>query len=200
MPFTFASQPFRGGNSLVTSGAWFMAGLTAGSSNHDICARHAFSLNNCNGCHKRESGTDGTGGSTNFTHITTSPGVPVQLSKFLTGGGPGLVFNVNDPQLGAAVVWQFADLERRFQRLFDIANCTACATVRSGTPGLVNQILQLAKVLPIDPTSDVRSPGPIGPITSLDTVKSIMTLRLQNLGDPADQAADFLRPAQTFSE
>ncbi|HEY0190014.1 MAG TPA: hypothetical protein VGC42_02755 [Kofleriaceae bacterium] len=156
MPFTFASQPFRGGNSLVTSGAWFMAGLTAGSSNHDICARHAFSLNNCNGCHKRESGTDGTGGSTNFTHITTSPGVPVQLSKFLTGGGPGLVFNVNDPQLGAAVVWQFADLERRFQRLFDIANCTACATVRSGTPGPVNQILQLAKVLPIDPTSDVR--------------------------------------------
>jgi hypothetical protein len=55
--------------------------------------------------------------------------IAVRLSKFLTGGGPGLVFNVNDTQLGTPA-WPFAaDLARRFQRLFDLSHCTSCATI-----------------------------------------------------------------------
>jgi len=195
VPFTFGT-PFRGGNSLVNFGHWNFLGGPTGT--HNICARHIVSLNNCGGCHKDESGTTGGAGNTIFTHVSATSAIPVSLSKFLTGGGPGLVYNVPDPQLGAPV-WQFADLERRFQRLFDISHCTSCITVRPGTPVLISQISQLSKVLPIDPTSDVQA-GPIGPITSLDTAKSILDLRLKNLGDPADQTADFLRPAQSFAE
>jgi hypothetical protein len=197
VPFFFGGGPFRGGNSFIGPGHWNSSAVTLASPARDICARHQFSLNTCGGCHHDDSGTNGLAGSTNFTHINPLSSIPVTLSKFLTGGGPGLVFNVADTQLGAPL-WPFADLERRFQRLFDLSHCTSCMTIGSLTSKFLDQIQELGPV-PIDPGPVNPFPFQVGPITDLDVVQRLLDLRPQFAGASSEEPVDVIRPIETFS-
>jgi len=193
VPFFFGGPPalpFRGGNAFIGPGHWRANNVNAGSPAAQICARHQFSLNTCGGCHHDDSGTNGPP-STNFTHIDVFSSPPVTLSKFLTGGGPGLVFNVPDTQLGAPI-WPFADLERRFQRLFDLAHCTSCTRVFAVKVDFLTQIQQLGPV-PIDPGPENTFPFETGPITDLGTVQKLLDLRPQFAGVVRDEPVDFVR-------
>jgi hypothetical protein len=198
VPFTFAGVPFRAGNALIGPGHWNIAGLTTASPPNLICARHEFSLNTCHGCHHDDSGTNGFGGSTNFTQINATGSIPVTLSKFLTGGGPGLVFNVPDSQLGTPN-WPFADLERRFQRLFDLSHCTSCVTVGTLNAKFVDQVQAIGPV-PIDPGPDTKFNFQTGPITDLGSVQKLVDLRGQFTEGSISQPADFVRTTQSFAE
>jgi len=195
MPFVFNSLAFRGGNSFVGPGHWVANSVP--NTPLGVCARFQFSLNTCDGCHHDDSGTNGLGGSTNFTHIAPLTPIPVTLSKFLTGGGPGLVFNVNDTQFGAPA-WPFADLERRFQRLFDLSHCTSCLTVRPMTQAFIDQLQALGPV-PADVNPADQPTLRIGPITDLGTVQKVMDLRASSAGSARSEPADFIRPVETFS-
>jgi hypothetical protein len=197
VPFFFGGGPFRGGNSFIGPGHWNSSAVTLASPARDICARHQFSLNTCGGCHHDDSGTNGLAGSTNFTHINPLSSIPVTLSKFLTGGGPGLVFNVADTQLGAPL-WPFADLERRFQRLFDLSHCTSCMTIGSLTSKFLDQIQELGPV-PIDPGPVNPFPFQVGPITDLGVVQRLLDLRPQFAGASSEEPVDVIRPIETFS-
>ena len=193
VPYLFGGAPFRGGNTFIPPNHWRANSITALSPAASICARHQFSLNTCGGCHKDDSGTNGLGGSTSFTHIDPLSPIPVRLSKFLTGGGPGLVFNVNDTQLGAPA-WPFADLERRFQRLFDLSHCTSCTTLFPLRPAIIDFIVDLVRVVPIDIDPGDPPPFEIGPITDIGVVQRILDVRAQMAGEPMQQPADVIRP------
>jgi len=140
---------------------------------------------------RNDSGTNGLGGSTNFVHIDPLSSIPVTLSKFLTGGGPGLVFNVADTQFGpppgGPPLWPFADLDRRLQRLFDLSHCTSCITIFPSTAAAVDRIQALGAVpADIDPTT--RPDLKIGAINDLGTVQKILDLRAS--------VADAARPSR----
>jgi hypothetical protein len=195
VPHFIGATQFRGGNALVGPGHWLAN--AAPNTPPGICARHQFSLNTCGGCHRNDSGTNGLGGSTNFTHVDPLTPIPVVMSKFLTGGGPGLVFNVNDTQF-PGVVWPFADLERRFQRLFDLSHCTSCITIRRQTPELIAQIQQLGPV-PADIDPATRRDLQIGPITDLAVVQRLLTIRASTLGAEASEPANFTRATEAAS-
>lgn len=112
VPLSFDGAPFRGGNALVgrspgaPPGTWFGDGPATPDY---ICRRHAFSVNTCNGCHSCDTGT-------NFTHISPTSGIPASLSGFLTGA------SVEDTQFPADKTWTFADLDRRFVDLYNVAD------------------------------------------------------------------------------
>jgi hypothetical protein len=192
VPFTFAGLNFRGGNAQIGPGHWNLLGLTTAAP-ADVCRRHVVSLNTCHGCHHDDTATTG------FTQISPTAAIPVPMSNFLTGGGVGSTFPVPDPQVGPSVTWRFADLERRWQRLFDIASCTSCLTIRPLNPNIVAQIARFGPV-PIDPGPELKPDFQVGPIFSIDTVKQVMDLRLKSLGDGVSQAADFVRPVSVFTE
>jgi hypothetical protein len=196
VPFLLGIQPFRGGNSLVPPTHWRANSVTLASTPDLICARHQVSLNTCNGCHQRESGNS-LPGNLSFTHIDPLSSIPVTLSKFLTGGGPSLVFNVSDAQLGTPS-WGFADLERRFQQLFDLSHCTACRQVLPMSPVFLDQISALGAV-PADMSPDDRAPFRVGPITDVGVVGKLLDLRASFAGEPRDEAVNAIRPIEAFS-
>jgi hypothetical protein len=193
MPFSWpgAGSPFRGGNSLMPPMFWKSTLIPP--TPHNICARHQFSLNTCNGCHRGETATNGIG-NTNFTHIDPLAPTPVPLSKFLTGGGPGLTFNVTDPQNGLPTVWKYADLQRRLQRLFDISHCTVCTGIIAAKPALMD-MLKANGPVPADIDPAVPHDFQVGPITSLDGVAKVLQLRTQAGGEARSTSADFARAA-----
>jgi hypothetical protein len=199
VPYTFMGRAFLGGNALIPPASWKANSVTTASPAANICARHQFSLNTCSGCHHDDTNTNGTFGSTNFTQINVTSPIPVTLSKFLTGGGPGLLFNVNDTQLGASLVWQFGDLERRFQRLFDISHCTSCSLVATIDPRILEELQQFGPI-PIDPGPVNPFPFKVGPITDIGVVQKILDLRPKFAGAGIQQPSDFIRPISTFSE
>jgi hypothetical protein len=187
VPFSFLGLPFRAGNALIGPGHWNMI-VPPAPTGTEVCARHNFSLTTCHGCHHDDSGTNGLAGSTNFTHIDPLSPIPVTLSKFLTGGGPGSVFNVADTQFGAPI-WPFADLERRFQHLFDLSHCTSCTFIRIFDPRILDPIIAHGPV-PVDPDPTVSLPFKVGPITDLEFVQQLLQLRAQfatgSRQDPVD--------------
>jgi hypothetical protein len=175
-------QPLRGGNSLVPPPFWMTTLIPA--TQHNICARHQFSLNTCNGCHRGDTGTP-------FTHINPLAPAPVPLSNFLTGGGPGSSFGVPDPQFGAPV-WQYADLQRRLQRLFDISHCTSCLGVIVLKQTMMQQLQAMGPV-PADMDPSEPHTFQTGPITTLDAVSRVLQLRAQFPADVRSLPADFAR-------
>jgi hypothetical protein len=186
MSYSFLGVPFKGGNSLVPPTHW-RASSANPANNVDVCARHQFSLNTCNGCHFADT-------QTSFTHVTTT-GIPVTLSRFLTGGGPGLAWGVADTQFGAPV-WRFADLERRWKRLYDVAFCVQCTRITRFDPALLDRIQELAQVVPIDPIGPVEKPKfQVGPIRDLDQVQRILDVRPGFARESEDQTVDFIRTA-----
>jgi hypothetical protein len=111
----------------------------------------------------------------------------------------GSTFGVNDTQFPGAPQWQFADLERRFQRLFDISHCTTCLFSIPSLPILIDRIAKFGPVpVDIDPRSlpDIK----VGPITDLDTVQRVFDLRKEVAGSPIAQPSDFIRPGEVLAE
>ncbi|WP_224364044.1 hypothetical protein [Hyalangium versicolor] len=189
VPYSFLGVPFRGGNSLVPPNFWPAAGAS-GANPADVCARHEFSVNTCSGCHFGDTQTA-------FTHVTTT-GIPVTLSRFLTGGGPGLAFGVNDTQF-TTPKWLFADLERRWQRLYEVAFCTQCTTVVRADPNLLNQIGEIAQVVPIDPVGPIEGPKfPVGAIRDLSLVQKILDVRPNFAKGTSEEPVNFIRRTETL--
>ena len=196
VPFFVGGSPFRGGNALVAPPDFWLAN-SAPATPPGICARHQFSLNTCNGCHHGDSGTNGLGGSTSFTHIDPMSSIPVTLSKFLTGGGPGLTFNVADTQFGTPL-WPFADLDRRLGRLFEIASCTSCISIIPMTPKLID-VLQTIGPVPVDIDPKSRPDLRIGPITDLGAMQKVLELRSSVAGGARSEPVDLLRSVDNLS-
>jgi hypothetical protein len=197
VPFNVSGTPFRGGNALVAPPDFWRAN-SAPSTPNGICARHQFSLNTCHGCHRGDSGTTGLGGSTSFVHADPATSIPVKLSKFLTGGGPGLTFNVNDTQFPGMATWKFADLDRRLQRLFDLSHCTSCISIIGSTPKLID-VLSTIGPIPADIDPRDRPDLKIGPITDIATMQKALSIRGQVAGRARSEPADVLRTVQTQS-
>ncbi|HEX8110799.1 MAG TPA: hypothetical protein VF516_23870 [Kofleriaceae bacterium] len=196
VPFIFNNLQFRGGNALVQApphppGAEFWKANSIPATPNGICARHIFSLNTCHGCHRGDSGNRSTLGSIDFTHVTPTSTIPVTLSKFLTGGGPGMTFNVNDTQFGAPQ-WPFADLDRRLQRLFELSHCTSCITLFPMTPKLVDTMQTFGPV-PADVNPSDFPDLKIGPITDLTTLQRVIDLRAQVAGASRNEPVDVIR-------
>jgi hypothetical protein len=105
----------------------------------DNDARHAFSLDTCNGCHGRETQTQ-------FVHVGGAPGVGVggeaPLSDFLTG------ITVVDP-VDSTRSRHFGDLARRASVLDNLSSSSCLVDVRP--PPLVDRRFHF----PIPPV-DVR--------------------------------------------
>jgi hypothetical protein len=197
VPYFVGGSPFRGGNALVAPPDFWLANSAPNTPN-GICARHQFSLNTCHGCHHNDSGTNGIGGSTNFVHADPTTSIPVTLSKFLTGGGPGMTFNVADTQFPAAPLWQFADLDRRLQRLFDIAHCTSCISIIPSTPKLIDVLATIGPI-PIDVDPRQFPDLKIGPITDIASMQRVLEARPSVAGRARSEPADVLRTIQNIS-
>ncbi|MDC0707582.1 hypothetical protein POL68_03785 [Stigmatella sp. ncwal1] len=192
VPYSFAGLNFRGGNSLVPSTLthWKATGAS-GASAANVCARHEFSLNTCSGCHAGDT-------KTNFTHVSTT-GIPVTLSRFLTGTGPGLGWNVADTQFSGSATWRFADLERRWKRLYEVAFCTTCTNISVGNPGFIDQIGEIGGVVPLDPVDPIKDPKfPVGPIKDITHLKKILQVRSAFEGPSEEVSTDFIRKSETF--
>jgi hypothetical protein len=188
VPGQLAGAPFRGGNAFTLPPTHWEADVDP-TDNREACARHQFSLNTCNGCHFGDTDTF-------FLHVDPTV-MPAALSNFLTGGGGGGVWSVPDPQFGTPS-WTFADLKRRFDRLYDIALCTSCG----GLVGFDPRILREMELVPIDPVGPViRVPFEVGPIEHIETVARLLEgrekfLNKDNVSDLALEGA--VHPAQTF--
>jgi hypothetical protein len=121
------------------------------------------------------------------------------MSKFLTGGGLGNTYNVNDPQYGGSTaVWKYSDLQRRLQRLFDLSQCTSCAVIFTQRPQLLDQVRALGPV-PADINPGEAHPFDTGPITNLSVVSRLLQLRTSFAGAPQSTQVDFARAADAFS-
>jgi len=201
VPLSFNGAPFRGGNAFIPPGHWLANSISSTAPAENICARHQFSLNTCSGCHQNDTCTNGTNGNTSFTHIDPLSSIPVRLSNFLTGGGPGQTFNVTDTQFGFGIVWSFADLQRRWERLWQLSHCTSCGLFFPLDPRFPLEVAQLGPV-PIDPGPDLgdQFPFKIGPITDLSVVARLLELRKELAGKPTEQPIDVIREIQSFAE
>ncbi|XXF78836.1 hypothetical protein P2318_03480 [Myxococcaceae bacterium GXIMD 01537] len=202
VPFSFNGLPFRGGNALVRPPTHWRATGASASAADEVCARFQFSSNTCNGCHFGDSGTTSLNpannppptGNLGFVHISPTSGIPAKLSKFLTGGGTGFMFGVNDTQFGASPTWQFADLDARFKNLYKVAFCTQCSRVVVFNPGLVDQFVQIAGRVPIDGLR--KGNLPVGPVTDFEVAAKMLEVMPQFAKDFRDEPVDFIRPAQ----
>jgi hypothetical protein len=193
VPYNFLGTRFRGGNALLPPNFWTAASINPGLP-RELCARHDFSLTTCQGCHRRDTAT-------NFTHVNPMSPIPAALSGFLTGGGPGLFITVADTQFPASgATWRFADLDRRWRRLNDLALCTSCSRFPIFRPDLIDAIPQFADAVPIDPVGPLtKAPTfKVGPITDFTQAKSLLDARTQFAAGQRDEPLDVIRPAETF--
>ncbi|HZI11925.1 MAG TPA: hypothetical protein VE153_16185 [Myxococcus sp.] len=196
-PFSISGRPFLGGNALVNPPTHWEALNLVTTSAEEVCARKEFSINTCNGCHFADSGTNG-GTSTSFMHVDATSGIPATLSKFLTGGGPNFMFGVPDQQVGF-VTWQFNDLRRRHQRLYDIATCSTCSPFVLFDRDFLSMIQEVSGVVPIDlPPRQKELPFRVGPIKDIGTMKEVLERRPDFKRGMGDVSVDTLRPAETF--
>ncbi|QSQ21109.1 hypothetical protein JY651_38855 [Pyxidicoccus parkwayensis] len=190
VPYAFQGQPFRGGHSHMSPYAW-ESWVIDPAQPRDVCARHDFSLNTCNGCHSGETDTF-------FSHVDPESGIPAQLSRFLTGGGPGGFHESPDWQ-NVAPRWRYADLERRFQRLYAIAWCTSCVRMPVFHPELLPKLQDVLGVVPIDPLGLPEKPSlKVGPIRELEQVKQVLEIRRDLLSGFRDEPVDAIRQAESF--
>ncbi|WNG37622.1 hypothetical protein F0U61_30985 [Archangium violaceum] len=189
VPHIYGSSYFRGGNALIDPSFW-RVNIDPWDTTQ-ACARHQFSLNTCQGCHHGDTRTY-------FTHIDPMAGIPAPLSGFLTGGGPGLSFGVPDPQLGSPT-WRYADLQQRWQRLYDIAHCVQCSRVPRFDPVRFDEVfISDIGVLPIDPIGPIEdSPIKVGPVRDIGQVKLLLERRAEFVKEFRDEPVSFIQPAQT---
>ncbi|RKH26543.1 hypothetical protein D7Y13_20445 [Corallococcus praedator] len=202
VPYRFKGRSFQGANALVAPPTHWAAHGASATDASEVCARKAFSLNTCNGCHFKDTGTNDFSGVNNtaFTHISPTSGIPARLSRFLTGGGPGLMFSVPDAQFGAAVTsWSFADLQRRHELLYDVATCSLCGRFRGLDAGFLERMEELTGAVPLDVSPGAQAPPfKVGPIRDVEMVTRLLELRPAFKEDFWDAPLSFLRPPEVF--
>ncbi|MEM9461007.1 MAG: hypothetical protein AAGF11_42980 [Myxococcota bacterium] len=187
--FPTVNSNFRGGNSLVAPPDHWEANVNPWDP-ADVCARHQFSLNTCNGCHLGDTATP-------FFHVDPTVS-PAALSNFLTGGSLG-VWMVPDTQFGSPS-WDFADLDRRYNRLYDIA-CTVCGGIFGPVNAVPNVAALSPTAIPFDGPNPPVDPGLIGPITDLEIVVQLLEARgeLVDLGKTASvELSGMAKPGDSF--
>jgi len=199
VPFSTLGAPFRGGNSFASSlfgASWRIS--TTSPTDREACARHEFSTNTCNGCHTRETATS-------FLHVNPQA-MPAGLSNFLTGGSGGGsgVLEVSDPQYGGLIPkWRFADLDRRFDRLYTIG-CASCGTLHFPLPDILDFLKERKIPIPVDPIGPGDPPPfEIGPVTDLNVVKDILDVSPKFVSPALDQSVQLDgigRGAQVWTE
>ncbi len=170
VPGWWAGDPFRGGNSLSSPPTDHWRAQVNPTDPAEICARHQFSLNTCNGCHTADTAT-------NFLHVDVVQS-PAGLSDFLTGGGGVLLVPDSQglPNPGTPVDWAFADLDRRFHRLYEIA-CAECGDAMALTPDALAHMAGIAGAVPLDPIGEIETELPLGPIVELGLVEALLAER-----------------------
>jgi hypothetical protein len=135
VPLIFQTLNFQGSNPQMPSPAffWNAPGLVVG----DNPKRFTASLDACNGCHARETGTV-------FVHVDPSTPLnnPATLSGFLTG------ITVNDPAF-AGITHDFDDLARREIDIMQVAGMT-CAKLQPINVAVVKASLISVGKLPPD--------------------------------------------------
>ncbi|MBN9688263.1 MULTISPECIES: hypothetical protein [unclassified Corallococcus] len=202
VPRNLNGRPFLGANALVASPTHWEGFSVVPTDAAEVCARKEFSVNTCNGCHFKDTGTNDFSGVDNvaFTHVSPTSGIPARLSKFLTGGGAGSMYVVPDAQFGAGVAsWPFADLLRRHQRLQELANCTTCGWVRGLDVGYLARMEALAGSVPLDvPPGSPEPTLSVGPIRDVGVVKQLLELRQDFKTQPLEVPLNFLRPPEAF--
>jgi hypothetical protein len=174
VPLTYLGLDFRGGNALVDPPGFWEANV--GARDADVCGRHQFSLNTCQGCHRCDTATS-------FTHVDPTSGIPARLSGFLLG------VTVPDTQFGAPS-WHFADLARRFEDLYDLA-CASCVIA----PVFIPEVLTRLERVPFDPPPEFDPPFKIGPVTDLAVVNEIFV----QLGEFVDRQIENVPIAESFA-
>jgi len=196
VPWSFLGSPFRGGNSLAPAplgATWFAS--VSGSDNRQVCARHEFSTNTCNGCHSRDTAT-------NFLHVDPKT-MPATLSNFLTGG-PGGLWLVDDTQFSSTVPkWPFADLNHRFDRLYDIG-CTQCGTLHFPNPKIIDFLRDRNRFVPSDPIGPGDPPPwEIGPVTDIEVLRDLLEVATKFADGPREQSVSLqgiARPVEVWTE
>lgn len=135
VPLVFSGGPFQGSKSDVPTPAHFWD-VTFAPSIAQNEARHAASLDACNGCHAGETGTP-------FVHIDpASTGPQADISGFLTG------ITLPDPKI-AAVTRTFDDLDRRELDIQQVAQL-ACLALHPVSKAHVLDALAEVQILPPD--------------------------------------------------
>ncbi len=192
MPLEFNGMPLRGGNALVASPDHWNVAAADPNNLREICAREQLSINTCNGCHLGDT-------STSFFHVNPQSS-PASLSNFMTGGSAGL-WTVPDQQFGTSVAnMQFADLDRRHNRLYEIA-CAQCGSRFGLSPDIFGVMVEIAGVVPVELTGGVKAPFPVGPITKIDAVKQLLaaTAKLTKKDQVQElELGKLVRPRQSF--
>lgn len=113
VPDTWLSLPFMSGRSDFFPNTHFWSPGIApfplgGCTGDDI--RFNFSSNTCSGCHGADTIDPGVDPPFYHVHPDTPPGLPAQLSRFLTGTGTS---PIPDPSPIGGISRSFADLDRR---------------------------------------------------------------------------------------
>jgi hypothetical protein len=168
VPHLFNKDEFRGGDSFTANPTRWRVDAADPSDLLDVCAREQFSLNTCNGCHFSDTDTF-------FFHVDPQA-APAGLSNFMTGGVGGL-WAVPDQQWSAQYEMQFNDLDRRHNRLYEIA-CAQCGKVFDVKDDIVDIFVDKFGVVPIDPIGPVSVDPKIkvGPITTVKQVETVLSL------------------------
>ncbi|RKH53665.1 hypothetical protein D7Y23_02600 [Corallococcus sp. AB050B] len=198
MPRAVNGRPFVGANSLVGPPTHWEGFSVTPTDATEVCARKEFSVNTCNGCHFKDTGTNDVSGTDNlaFTHVSPTSGIPARLSKFLTGGGSGFMYVVPDAQFGAQLTsWPFADLLRRHQRLQELASCTTCGWFIGLDAGYLSRMETLSGSVPLDLPPGSPEPGlTVGPIRDVGVVKQLLEARSNYKTQSRELPLDFLQP------
>lgn len=196
VPQVFNGDELRGGDSFTADPTRWRVDAANPGDLRDVCAREQFSLNTCNGCHFSDTDTF-------FFHVDPQA-APASLSNFMTGGSLG-VWSVPDQQWPGLYDMQFNDLDRRHNRLYEIA-CAQCGKVFDVSGEIIGVFMQQVGVVPIDPIGPLgpngkELPFKIGPVLGLKQVSALLSATA-GLTEPSAQELELgklVRPRETFS-
>jgi hypothetical protein len=166
VPHLFNSDEFRGGDSFTLNPTHWEVDGADPTDLRDVCAREQFSVNTCNGCHFSDT-------STSFFHVDPTS-APAGLSNFMSGGGG--VWAVPDVQFPLDYQMEFRDLDRRHNRLYEIA-CAQCGKVFDVSAEIIDIFMQKVGVVPIDPIGPIviKPKFKIGPVLGLKQVSILLS-------------------------
>lgn len=190
VPHLFNKDEFRGGDSFTASPThWEVIGADP-TDLRDVCAREQFSVNTCNGCHFSDT-------STGFFHVDPTS-APAFLSNFMTGGGG--VWTVPDQQFPLDYQMEFRDLDRRHNRLYEIA-CAQCGKVPDTGVGIFDIFMEKVGVVPIDPIGpiSIKPKFTIGPVLGIKAVNTLFnaTIELTKASQQDLELGKLVRPRET---
>jgi hypothetical protein len=166
VPHLFNKDEFRGGDSFTADPTRWLVDAADPTDLRDVCAREQFSVNTCDGCHFADTDTF-------FFHVDPT-GAPAALSNFMTGGISG-VWAVPDQQWPTLYDMEFRDLDRRHNRLYEIA-CAQCGKVFDVSDEIIDIFVEKIGVVPIDSIGPKAAEPKftVGPVLKLNDLKVVL--------------------------